>query len=73
MEKRSRVGDLPEIEARRIFSQVVDFEYNLINHFFDGEVIPPRGDTEDKYLKKMYREYVKLYLDRAEVAKRRLK
>ena len=34
MEKRSRVADLPETEAKRIFSQVVDFEYNLIKHFF---------------------------------------
>ena len=73
MEKKSRVGDLPETEAKRIFSQVVDFEYKLLKHFFDGEVSPPRGETEDKYLKKIYREYVKLFLDRAEIVKRRVK
>ena len=66
MEKRSRVADLPETEAKRIFSEVVNFEYNLIKHFFDGE-------TEDEYLKKIYKEYVKLFLDRAEMVKRRAK
>ena len=73
MEKRSRVADLPETEAKRIFSQVVDFEYNLIKHFFDGEVILPRGEIEDEYLKKIYKGYVKLFLDRAEMVKRRAK
>ena len=69
MEKRSRVADLPKTEARRMFSQVVDFEYNLLKHFFDGEVTPPRVETEGEYLKKIYREYINFFLDRAEMIK----
>ena len=69
MEKRSRVVDSPKIEARRIFSQVVDFECNLLKHFFDGEVSPPKGETEAEYLEKIYKEYVNFFLDRAEIIK----
>ena len=31
MERYNRAVDSPEIEAKKIFSQVIDFEFKLIN------------------------------------------
>ena len=71
MERISRFDDLPEIEAKRLFSQVIDFEVNLLKDFFNGEFIPPSGITDKEYLDKLYKEYIKLFLSRAEIIKRR--
>ena len=71
MERISRVVDLPEIESKRLFSQVIDFEVNLVKDFSNGEFIPPSGITDKEYLDRLYKEYVKLFLSRAEIIKRR--
>ena len=71
MERYNRVVDSPEIEAKKILSQVIDFEYNLINYFSKGEFKPPHGVTEDEYFKRLYKEYVKLFLERAKIVERR--
>ena len=73
MEKYNRVVDSPEIEAKKIFSQVIDFEYKLINYFSEGEVNLPLGVTQDEYFKKLHKEYVKLFLERAKIVERRQK
>ena len=69
----NKVANTPEIEAKKLFSQVIEFEYMLIEYFFEGEVKPPHGVTEDDYIKKLFEEYVKLYLERAKIVERRLK
>ena len=71
MEKRSRVVDTPEIEAKKIFSEVIDYEYKLINYFLEGKINLPLGVTQDKYFEKLHKEYVKLFLDRAKIIERR--
>ena len=73
MERYNRVVDLPEIEAKKIFSQVIDFEYNLINYFSEGKFKPPHGVTEDEYFKRLYKEYINLFLERAKKVERRVK
>ena len=64
MERYNRVVDLPEIEAKKIFSQVVDYEISLLR--LDEE-------TEKEYLHKILNEYVKLFLERARIIERRSK
>ena len=54
MEKRSRVVDTPEIEAKKIFSEVIDYEYKLINYFLEGKINLPLGVTQDKYFEKLH-------------------
>ena len=73
MEKRNKVVNLPEIEAKKIFSQVIDYENNLLKYFFEGDIIPPHGVTESEYLQKLFKEYVNLYLERVRILERRLK
>ena len=73
MEKRNKVANSPEIEAKKIFSQVIDYESNLLKYFFDGDFTPPHGVTESEYLEKLYKKYVNLYLERARIVERRLK
>ena len=65
MEKITKVSNSPEIEAKKIFSQVIDYEYKLIKYIFDDYEI------EDNYKKKLYKEYVDLFLDRAKMIERR--
>ena len=71
MERNNRVADKPEIEAKNIFSQVIDFEFNLINCISKGKFILPNGVTEDEYYKRLLKEYVKLFLDRAKIIEKR--
>ena len=63
MEKRNKVANSPEIEAKKI----------LLKYFFDGDFTPPHGVTESEYLEKLYKKYVNLYLERARTVERRLK
>lgn len=73
MERYNRAVDSPEIEAKKIFSQVIDFEFNLINYFSEGRFIPPHGVTEDEYFKRLYKVYVDLFLERAKRVERKVK
>ena len=73
MDRFNRVVDSSEIEAKKIFSQVIDFEYKLINYFLKGKVNLPLGVTQDEYFKKLHKEYVKLFLERAKTVERRNK
>ena len=73
MEKCNRVVDSPEIEAKKIFSEVIDYEYKLIKYFLEGEINFPLGETQDKYFGKLHKEYVKLFLERARIIERRSK
>ena len=68
-----REVDSPEIEAKKIFSQVIDFEFKLINYFLKGKVNLPLGVTQDEYFNKLNKEYVKLFLERAKIIERRNK
>ena len=71
MERCSRYVDLPEIEAKKIFSEVIDYEFKLINYISKGEFEPSHGVTKDEYYKRFYKEYVKLFLARAKIVERR--
>ena len=70
MESSIRVVDKPEIEAKKIFSEVIDYEHKLLKFFLEGGIKIPQGETQDKYLKKLQKEYVKLILERAKKVER---
>ena len=75
MEKRIRVVDTPVIEAKKIFSEVIDYEFKLINYISKGEFEPSHGVTninKYEYYKRFYKEYVKLFLARAKIIERRI-
>ena len=73
MERCSRYVDLPEIEAKKIFLQVIDYEFNLINYFSNDRFNPPQRITENEYFKRLYKEYLNLFLDRAKRIEKREK
>ena len=63
----SRVGS-PEIEAKNLFDTNLELEGYMFEYFFDN-AIPPDGETEEQYLRKLRREYFKF---KKESAKRLL-
>lgn len=71
MEKLSRDVNTPEIEAKKIFSKVIDYEYELINYYLEKNINLPVGVTQKKYFEGLYKEYVKLFLERAKIIERR--
>ena len=71
MEKISRDVNTPEIEAKKIFSKVIDYEYKLINYYLEKNINLPVGVTQKKYFEELYKEYVKLFLDKAKRVERR--
>ena len=73
MERYNRYVDLPEIEAKKIFLQVIDYEFNLMNYFSNGSFNPPQGITENEYFERLYKEYLNLFLDRAKRIEKRQK
>ena len=67
MESKIRVVNTPETEAKRLFLHVRDLEIKLLYNFFNDNVTPPHGVTEDEYLRKLIKEYHKLYKERAKL------
>ena len=55
----NRVVDSPEIEAKKLFSQVIEGESFLFDYFFEGDN-PPDGISEEDYMKELREEYLKL-------------
>ena len=69
-----QVLNTPEIEAKKIFNHIIEYERMILDYFFEGDVKLPPGEIPDKYLKKVFDNYVLLYLERARnKEKRRLR
>ena len=64
----NRVVDSPEIEAKKLFSQVIEGESFLFEYFFES-YRPPDHISEEDYMRDLREEYFKL---RREEAKRLL-
>ena len=62
MDEKVRIVDLPEIEAKKIFSEVIDYEFKLINIITKGEFETIHPLTRDDYYRRFYKEYMKLFL-----------
>ena len=60
----NRVVDSPEIEAKKLFSQVIEGESFLFAYFFES-YRPPDGISEEDYMKELREEYFKLRRERA--------
>ena len=60
----NRVVDSPEIEAKKLFSQVLEGESFLFEYFFESYK-PPDGISEEDYMKELKVEYFKLKRDYA--------
>ena len=60
----NRVVDSPEIEAKKLFSQVIEGESFLFDYFFES-YYPPDGISEEDYMKELKEEYFKLRRERA--------
>ena len=60
----NRVVDSPEIEAKKLFSQVIEGERFLFEYFFEGDK-PPDHISEEDYMKELKEEYFKLRRERA--------
>lgn len=71
MESSSRVVDKPEIEAKKIFSEVIDYEHKLLKFYYEGGIDIPFRVTHEKYFKEFQKEYVNLILERAKNVERR--
>lgn len=71
MDKYNRVVDAPEIEAKKIFSEVIDYEFKLIDCISKDEFNAPPRVNKDKYFKEFLKEYIKLFLDRSKNIERR--
>lgn len=71
MDKKVRIVDLPEIEAKKIFSEVIYYEFKLINIISKGEFEAIHPLTKDEYYKRFYKEYMKLFLAREKIIQRR--
>ena len=56
--------DSPEIEAKKLFSQVIKGESFLFEYFFEG-VKPPDNISEEDYMKELKAEYFKLKREEA--------
>ena len=65
MKKITRLADSPEIEAKKKFSEVIDYEYKLIKNIVDDEEI------EKNYKDKLIKEYIDLFLHKAKIVERR--
>ena len=60
----NRVVDSPEIEAKKLFSQVIEGESFLFEYFFESYRSPDHISEED-YMKELKEEYFKLRRERA--------
>ena len=62
----NRVVDSPEIEAKKLFSQVIEGESFLFEYFFES-YRPPDGISEEDYMKELKEEYFKLKREEARI------
>ena len=60
----NRVVDSPEIEAKKLFSQVIEGESFLFEYFFES-YSPPDHISEEDYMKELREEYFKLKREEA--------
>ena len=60
----NRVVDSPEIEAKKLFSQVIEGEEFLFEYFFESYRTPDNISEED-YMKELKEEYFKLRREEA--------
>ena len=60
----NRVVDSPEIEAKKLFSQVIEGESFLFEYFFES-YRSPDGISEEDYMKELKEEYFKLKREEA--------
>ena len=60
----NRVVDSPEIEAKKLFSQVIEGESFLFEYFFES-YRSPDGISEEDYMKELREEYFKLKREEA--------
>ena len=60
----NRVVDSPEIEAKKLFSQVIEGESFLFEYFFESYRSPDEISEED-YMKELREEYFKLKREEA--------
>ena len=60
----NRVVDSPEIEAKKLFSPVIEGESFLFDYFFEGDK-PPDHISEEDYKKELKEEYFKLRREEA--------
>ena len=60
----NRVANTPKIEAKEMFSQVLEGESFLFEYFFES-YRPPDGISEEDYMKELNEEYLKLKREEA--------
>ena len=60
----NRVVDSPEIEARKIFLDVIEGEEFLFEYFFESYK-PPDGISEEDYMRDLKEQYFKLKREEA--------
>ena len=60
----NRVVNTPKIEAKEIFSQVLEGESFLFEYFFES-YRPPGHISEEDYMKELREEYLKLKREEA--------
>ena len=60
----NRVVDSPEIEAKKLFSQVIEGERFLFEYFFEDNRQPPYGKSKEDYMTELKEEYIKLFKGR---------
>ena len=62
----NRLVDTPEIEAKEIFSNVIEGEAFLFEYFFEFNK-PPDGVSEEDYMRDLREEYLKLKREEAKI------
>ena len=58
--KMSNMVDTPEIEAKELFSQVIEGEKFLFDYFFEVDKQTPDGSSKEDYMKKLREQYFKI-------------
>ena len=71
MERIIREVDLPEIEAEKIFKEILKYEHSLIKDIVNGDYKPCKGFADNEYFSLFRKEYVKLISNRARILERK--
>ena len=67
MERKGRVVESPEIEAKILFNHELESENNHLVNFFDDKYLPPEEKiTKEEYLIKLREEFINLLISRAQ-------
>lgn len=60
--------DTPEIEAKKIFNNVIEGEQFLFDYFFECNKVPPdKYKSKEDYLRDLKEQYLKLKRDASRV------